>query len=145
MPFIFSSYPVQGWGLFLSYLFIDFAFFLKKSLSFDIFFIIFFIFQQSSNPKNITNPCYPKGFNTSKKASSIFESQCTKKPQNYDPNQELIFFGGGDSDGCGKVVKSIFDFKTCSSSQCSFNGVEQPPVAGDFLVTRSANITHESK
>lgn len=91
------------------------------------------VVQQSSNPKNITNPCYPKGFNTTKKASSIFESQCTKKPRNYDPNQELIFFGGGDSDGCGKVVKSIFDFKTCSSSQCSFNGVEQPPVIGDFL------------
>ncbi|CAI5663105.1 unnamed protein product [Oreochromis niloticus] len=89
--------------------------------------------QQSSNPKNIANPCYPKGFNTTKKASSIFESQCTKKPQNYDPNQELTFFGGGDSDGCGKVVKSIFDFKNCSSSQCSFNGVEQPPVTGDFL------------
>uniref|UniRef100_A0A3Q4GNT1 Ectonucleoside triphosphate diphosphohydrolase 3 n=1 Tax=Neolamprologus brichardi TaxID=32507 RepID=A0A3Q4GNT1_NEOBR len=88
---------------------------------------------QSSNPKNITNPCYPKGFNTTRKASSIFESQCTKKPQNYDPNQELTFFGGGDSDSCGKVVKSIFDFKTCSSSQCSFNGVEQPPVTGDFL------------
>uniref|UniRef100_A0A3Q4MHS6 Ectonucleoside triphosphate diphosphohydrolase 3 n=1 Tax=Neolamprologus brichardi TaxID=32507 RepID=A0A3Q4MHS6_NEOBR len=89
--------------------------------------------KQSSNPKNITNPCYPKGFNTTRKASSIFESQCTKKPQNYDPNQELTFFGGGDSDSCGKVVKSIFDFKTCSSSQCSFNGVEQPPVTGDFL------------
>lgn len=42
--------------------------------------------------------------------------------------------GAADSDKCRSVVESIFDFKTCSSPQCSFNGVEQPPVTGDFMV-----------
>lgn len=92
--------------------------------------------QASSNPSNITNPCYPEGFNTTMMASAIYETPCTKKPQNYNPNQELFMVGNGDSDVCETLVKSIFDFKSCSSSQCSFNGVEQPPVSGDFLVIK---------
>uniref|UniRef100_A0A3Q0T5G1 Ectonucleoside triphosphate diphosphohydrolase 3 n=1 Tax=Amphilophus citrinellus TaxID=61819 RepID=A0A3Q0T5G1_AMPCI len=91
------------------------------------------VVQQSSNPQNIINPCYPEGFNITLKASSIYDTECTKKPKNYNSSQEFTLFGVADSDSCGKVVKSIFDFKTCSSSQCSFNGVEQPPVAGDFM------------
>lgn len=67
-------------------------------------------------------------------ASAIYGTPCTKKPPNYTPNQELFMVGSGDSDVCETLVKSIFDFKSCSSPQCSFNGVEQPPVSGDFLV-----------
>ncbi|CAG12920.1 unnamed protein product, partial [Tetraodon nigroviridis] len=91
------------------------------------------VVQASSDPSNITNPCYPKGMNTTMMASAIYETPCNKKPQNYTPNQELFMVGSGDSDVCETLVKSIFDFKSCSSSQCSFNGVEQPPVSGDFL------------
>lgn len=69
-------------------------------------------------------------------ASDIYETPCTKKPQGYNPKQELSMVGSGNSDNCKTMVKSIFDFKSCSSQQCSFNGVEQPPVSGDFLVTR---------
>ncbi|CAJ1061815.1 ectonucleoside triphosphate diphosphohydrolase 3 [Xyrichtys novacula] len=91
------------------------------------------VVQQSSDPSRIVNPCYPEGFNITLKASAIYDTECTKTPQNYDPDQEFFFVGVADSDGCGNIVKSIFDFKTCSSSQCSFNGVEQPPVTGAFM------------
>lgn len=67
-------------------------------------------------------------------ASAIYETPCTKKPQNYTPDQELFMVGSGNSDICKKLVKSIFDFKSCYSPRCSFNGVEQPPVSGDFMV-----------
>lgn len=67
-------------------------------------------------------------------ASAIYETPCTKKPQNYSPNQTLFMVGSGNSDICETLVKSIFDFNSCSSPQCSFNGVEQPPVSGDFMV-----------
>ncbi|XP_040899851.1 ectonucleoside triphosphate diphosphohydrolase 3 [Toxotes jaculatrix] len=91
------------------------------------------IVQASSDPAYIINPCYPEGFNITLKASTIYDTECTKKPEKYNPDQNLFMVGDPDSDKCGSIVKSIFDFKTCTSSQCSFNGVQQPPVAGEFM------------
>ncbi|GLD70203.1 ectonucleoside triphosphate diphosphohydrolase 3 [Lates japonicus] len=91
------------------------------------------VVQESSDPAYILNPCYAEGFNITVKASSIYDTECTKKPKNYNPDRELFMVGAPDSDKCGSIVNSIFDFKTCSSSQCSFNGVEQPPVTGEFM------------
>lgn len=76
------------------------------------------------------------------KASSIYDSECTEKPKDYNPDQEFLMVGEPDSEKCKSIVKSIFDFKTCNSTQCSFDGVEQPPVTGDFMVTHSPNKTH---
>ncbi|XP_054639118.1 ectonucleoside triphosphate diphosphohydrolase 3 [Dunckerocampus dactyliophorus] len=87
----------------------------------------------SSNSDYITNPCYPVGFNMTMKASSIYDTECTKIPKNYSLNQDYFMVGSGDSDQCRRVVESIFDFSPCSSAHCSFNGVEQPPVTGEFL------------
>lgn len=131
---------------------------LSLSLSFNVFFahqhfwlltfpsftlLYFLFFQESTDPAKVINPCYPKSFNITIKASSVYDTECTKKPANYDPNKEYYMVGTGNSDKCESLVKSIFDFKTCTSSHCSFNGVEQPPVTGDFMVKRSANKTHE--
>ncbi|CAK6954377.1 ectonucleoside triphosphate diphosphohydrolase 3 [Scomber scombrus] len=91
------------------------------------------VVQESSDPAYIINPCYPKGFNTTMKHSFIYNSECTKKPDNYNPDQEMFMVGTGDSDKCESIVKSIFDFRYCSSAQCSFDGVEQPPVTGEFM------------
>ncbi|KAM9723174.1 ectonucleoside triphosphate diphosphohydrolase 3 [Menidia menidia] len=91
------------------------------------------VVQQSSDPTYIINPCYPEGFNSTVKASTIYDTECTKKPRIYNPDQEFFMVGGADSEKCGTLVKSIFDFKTCSAPQCSFNGIEQPPVTGEFM------------
>ncbi|XP_077433041.1 ectonucleoside triphosphate diphosphohydrolase 3 [Vanacampus margaritifer] len=91
------------------------------------------VIQESSDPANINNPCYPTGVNITIKASAIYDTECTKKPKNYSLNQEYLMVGSGNSDQCGKMVNSIFDFTTCSSTYCSFNGVEQPPVTGEFM------------
>ena len=108
--------------------------------SFDIFF--FLIFQESSDPAYIPNPCYSVGYNYTMSASDIYDTECTKKPEGYNPDQELSLVGTGDSDKCNSIVLSIFDFETCNSSQCSFNGVEQPPVSGGFMVTHCTNMEH---
>lgn len=91
------------------------------------------VIQEASDPTYIINPCLPEGFNTTVIASAIYDTECTKKPKNYNPDQQFFMVGVPDSDKCNSIVKSIFDFKTCSSAQCSFNGVEQPPVTGDFM------------
>lgn len=108
--------------------------------------LLFLIFQDAADPSNIINPCFPEGFNTTMKASSIYDTECTRKPQNYNPDQEYFMVGTADSDGCLRTVRSIFDFKTCSSSQCSFNGVEQPAVVGDYMVkSKNTNSLREMK
>ncbi|KAM4736445.1 ectonucleoside triphosphate diphosphohydrolase 3 isoform 2-T2 [Anableps anableps] len=91
------------------------------------------IIRKSSDPAYIINPCYPRGYNITKKASAIYDTECTLKPENYNPDQEFYMVGDADSKKCGEIVKSMFDFKNCSSKQCSFNGVEQPPVTGEFM------------
>ncbi|KAM9852004.1 ectonucleoside triphosphate diphosphohydrolase 3 [Aulostomus maculatus] len=91
------------------------------------------VIQESLNPAYVYNPCYPDGFNITVKYSSVYDTECTKIPKNYNPDQDLFLVGTANSDKCEDIVKSIFDFKTCYSAQCSFNGVEQPPVTGDFM------------
>uniref|UniRef100_A0A3B3UL36 Ectonucleoside triphosphate diphosphohydrolase 3 n=1 Tax=Poecilia latipinna TaxID=48699 RepID=A0A3B3UL36_9TELE len=91
------------------------------------------VIRESSDPAYVINPCYPKGFNITIQASSIYDTVCILKPKNYNSNQEFYMVGGADSEKCGEIVKSIFNFRNCSSKQCSFNGVEQPPVTGDFM------------
>ncbi|XP_068592516.1 ectonucleoside triphosphate diphosphohydrolase 3 [Cebidichthys violaceus] len=91
------------------------------------------IVKESSDPSYINNPCFAEGDNVTMKARDIYDTECTTKPNDYNPDQELFMVGTSNSDKCSSIVKSIFDLKTCSSSQCSFNGVQQPSVTGDFM------------
>lgn len=91
------------------------------------------LIRKSSDPAYIINPCFPSGFNISTNASDIYETECTTKPKNYNPDQQFYMIGEGDTEKCWEIVKSIFDFENCSSTQCSFDGVEQPPVTGEFM------------
>lgn len=143
--YLIPSCPI----LFISFLKFSFPLCPPALLTFDVFFlhliVLFFcfFFQESTDPAKVINPCYPRSYNMTLKASSVYDTECTKKPTNYDPKKEYYMVGTGDSDKCESLVKSIFDFKTCTSSRCSFNGVEQPPVTGNFMVKRSANKMHE--
>ncbi|XP_024917670.1 ectonucleoside triphosphate diphosphohydrolase 3 isoform X3 [Cynoglossus semilaevis] len=91
------------------------------------------IVEDSNNFTYIENPCYPEGFNITIEVSEIFDSKCTNPKRLYSPDQTFFMVGGSNSDKCKEIVKSVFDFNTCSHKQCSFNGVEQPPVTGEFM------------
>ncbi|XP_057690393.1 ectonucleoside triphosphate diphosphohydrolase 3 isoform X2 [Corythoichthys intestinalis] len=91
------------------------------------------VIQESSDPANVDNPCYPNGVNETIPASDIYDTECTKKPKNYRPDQKYMITGSGNSEECRRIVKSMFDFTSCSSAHCSFDGVEQPPVTGAFM------------
>lgn len=82
---------------------------------------------------SIQNPCYPRGANATFKASSIYNSPCTKKPADLDPDQDLVFVAAPDIDKCRAVVRTLFDFDNCTTGDCSFNGVQQPPIQGGFM------------
>ncbi|KAL7874368.1 hypothetical protein SRHO_G00053380 [Serrasalmus rhombeus] len=98
--------------------------------------VLAWLVQKSSNRTHIKHPCYPAGYNISKPPSVIFDSECTKndKPTPYYPQTNITFFGQSDPAGCKNLVKRIFDFDSCQGKEnCSFEGVYQPPVTGDFM------------
>ncbi|KAJ3598097.1 hypothetical protein NHX12_001611 [Muraenolepis orangiensis] len=91
------------------------------------------IIQASTDLSYILNPCYPEGFNVTLRASDIYNSPCTKRPANLTSDQEFFFVGAPDTDKCGQRVRTLFDFQKCTQEDCSFNGVQQPPVKGAFM------------
>ncbi|KAG7273713.1 hypothetical protein CRUP_003541 [Coryphaenoides rupestris] len=66
------------------------------------------IARDSKDLSDIPNPCFPGGSNTTLKASSIYNSPCTKKPANFDPDQELVFVGVPDMKKCQAVAYAGF-------------------------------------
>ncbi|XP_063054425.1 ectonucleoside triphosphate diphosphohydrolase 3 [Engraulis encrasicolus] len=92
--------------------------------------------QSSADSLNVVHPCYPAGFNTTMTEEFIFGSECTRDLRlvGYSPKRNITISGGGDVIECRKAVRSIFDFASCGGFQnCSFNGVDQPPVSGEFM------------
>lgn len=91
------------------------------------------IVQDAANPNLILSPCYPKGLNLTLTASEIYDTPCTKMPARFTLDQQFFIVGTGDSDRCKAYVRMIFDFDTCDADRCSFNGVEQPAVVGEYM------------
>uniref|UniRef100_A0A8C5SZW5 Ectonucleoside triphosphate diphosphohydrolase 3 n=1 Tax=Laticauda laticaudata TaxID=8630 RepID=A0A8C5SZW5_LATLA len=58
------------------------------------------------------------------------------KPVNYSPSQYVDIIGTGNPVICREAVSTLFDFKSCRDREdCSFNGIYQPKVKGNFMVS----------
>lgn len=82
----------------------------------------------------VEDPCFHPGYEASKNYSAVYDSPCVSKRL---PQQAPVSFthrGTGSFAQCQKIIKSIFNFSSCSYSRCSFNGVFQPPLQGNFGV-----------
>ncbi|KAI5106254.1 ectonucleoside triphosphate diphosphohydrolase 3 isoform X1 [Silurus meridionalis] len=85
---------------------------------------------------HIYHPCYPLGYETTMNGEDIFSSECTKHrtPTGYSPEKSFTFIGQSNPAACKSLVNRIFDLSSCQGKEyCSFNGVYQPPVTGDFM------------
>ncbi|XP_069603779.1 ectonucleoside triphosphate diphosphohydrolase 8-like isoform X1 [Ranitomeya imitator] len=86
---------------------------------------------ETRGPGNVQHPCYPRGYTTNVSLSSVYDSPCVPTPSgNEEVNVTVV--GTGDSYQCLLSVSQIFNFSACGKSSCSFNGVYQPPVYGEF-------------
>ncbi|KAJ8379842.1 hypothetical protein SKAU_G00006200 [Synaphobranchus kaupii] len=82
----------------------------------------------------VYHPCYHQGYNLTLALGDLYNSPCTEKTGAFDPTNLVTFSGSGDPGQCLKLVKTIFNFSDCSfPPDCSFNGVYQPPVNGNFF------------
>uniref|UniRef100_A0A8D0BZ32 Ectonucleoside triphosphate diphosphohydrolase 3 n=1 Tax=Salvator merianae TaxID=96440 RepID=A0A8D0BZ32_SALMN len=95
------------------------------------------ILQNSSDKSRITNPCYPRNYETILTMTYLYGSLCTAflRPQNYDPSQTVRISGTGQPALCRAAASGLFDFTACRDRKdCSFNGIYQPKVKGKFVL-----------
>ncbi|XP_051577865.1 ectonucleoside triphosphate diphosphohydrolase 3 [Myxocyprinus asiaticus] len=92
--------------------------------------------KDATNWANVRNPCYPADYNITMPAEEVFGSECTKSqaPPRYIPQGNITFSGQSNPEQCKALVRSIFDLTSCRGAEnCSFEGVYQPPVSGEFM------------
>ncbi|MGH0127374.1 UNVERIFIED_CONTAM: hypothetical protein FKN15_077526, partial [Acipenser sinensis] len=88
---------------------------------------------QGHVPDSLDDPCFNPGFIKNMSVHSIYSSPCTAGERN-PPNTQGRFLlkGTGNAQQCRENVKQIFNLTHCPSSSCSFNGVYQPQLQGNF-------------
>ncbi|XP_059388475.1 ectonucleoside triphosphate diphosphohydrolase 1-like [Carassius carassius] len=83
-----------------------------------------------TGPTELRDPCFHPGYNDSKTVSSFFNSPCVEKVKL--PNENFFHMGLGNWSQCQQSIRTIFNTGICPYTRCSFNGVFQPSVYGDF-------------
>ncbi|NWW80815.1 ENTP2 diphosphohydrolase, partial [Climacteris rufus] len=92
------------------------------------------VLQAESYQATVSHPCWPVGYNKSLLLSNIYDSPCTEKERpSLALNTTVTLVGIGNGNLCTLHVNRLFDFTTCSFSRCSFDGVFQPKVSGNFI------------
>ncbi|XP_071622184.1 ectonucleoside triphosphate diphosphohydrolase 8-like [Heliangelus exortis] len=84
----------------------------------------------------VEHPCYPKDFKETISLSSFSTSPCTNQS---DPglafgDRDVTLEGSGNASACLAALRKLFNFSACEQIQdCTFDGVTQPPLTGQFV------------
>uniref|UniRef100_A0A672KPU4 Ectonucleoside triphosphate diphosphohydrolase 2a, tandem duplicate 1 n=1 Tax=Sinocyclocheilus grahami TaxID=75366 RepID=A0A672KPU4_SINGR len=92
------------------------------------------LMKTQGSDRSIVHPCYPAGHSDSIKLSSVFDTPCNKRQTPYKPDDDLQIKGTRNYDQCLGNVSHLFSFNKCSYSRCSFDGVFQPNISGNFML-----------
>ncbi|NXE94875.1 ENTP8 diphosphohydrolase, partial [Menura novaehollandiae] len=90
----------------------------------------------SSPSTRVHHPCYPKGYNETVSLSSFGASPCTDRsdPRLPPGDRNVTLEGGGNASECLAALRKLFNFSACGQSHdCTFDGVYQPPLRGQFI------------
>ncbi|MGH0187434.1 UNVERIFIED_CONTAM: hypothetical protein FKN15_025111 [Acipenser sinensis] len=78
-------------------------------------------------------PLLPHWLNTM--LGEIFQSPCRTKPEPYLPDSRVMFTCRESPALCKSLIKTLFNCSACAGKpECSFDGVYQPSVCGNFFV-----------
>ncbi|KAK2912104.1 hypothetical protein Q8A67_004237 [Cirrhinus molitorella] len=100
------------------------------------------LMKTQGSERSIVHPCYPAGYSDSIKLSGVFDTPCNKRQAPNKPEDDLQIKGTGNYDQCLGNVSGLFSFDSCSYSRCSFDGVFQPNVTGNFMAFSAFFYTH---
>uniref|UniRef100_A0A8C6JED4 Uncharacterized protein n=1 Tax=Melopsittacus undulatus TaxID=13146 RepID=A0A8C6JED4_MELUD len=82
----------------------------------------------------VSHPCLPTGYHKNLSLSSVYNSPCTEKERpSLALDTTVTVVGTGNGSLCALHVNKLFDFTSCSFSRCSFDGIFQPEVSGNFI------------
>ncbi|KFQ37396.1 Ectonucleoside triphosphate diphosphohydrolase 2, partial [Mesitornis unicolor] len=97
-------------------------------------FLVLLLHQAEGYQATVSHPCWPTGYRKNLSLSSVYDSPCTEKERpNLALNATVAAVGTGNGSLCALHVSKLFDFTTCPFSRCSFDGVFQPEVSGNFI------------
>ncbi|KAM6296904.1 ectonucleoside triphosphate diphosphohydrolase 8-like [Aegotheles albertisi] len=91
---------------------------------------------ESAPSTRVHHPCYPKDYRETISLSSFLTSPCTSpsNPPLALGDRNVTLEGRGNASGCLAAIRKLFNFSACGQGQdCTFDGVSQPPVAGQFI------------
>ncbi|KAM9521811.1 ectonucleoside triphosphate diphosphohydrolase 8-like isoform 1-T1 [Guaruba guarouba] len=91
---------------------------------------------ESAPSTRVHHPCYPTDYNETVSLSSICTSPCVNQsdPRLGPGDRNITLEGRGNVSGCLAAIKKLFNFSACGQSQdCTFDGIYQPPVRGQFI------------
>ncbi|KAM9521813.1 ectonucleoside triphosphate diphosphohydrolase 8-like isoform 3-T3 [Guaruba guarouba] len=92
--------------------------------------------KESAPSTRVHHPCYPTDYNETVSLSSICTSPCVNQsdPRLGPGDRNITLEGRGNVSGCLAAIKKLFNFSACGQSQdCTFDGIYQPPVRGQFI------------
>ncbi|XP_006863851.1 PREDICTED: ectonucleoside triphosphate diphosphohydrolase 2 [Chrysochloris asiatica] len=81
------------------------------------------------------HPCWPSGYTAQVHLQDVYGSPCTEgqRPHTFNSSASVRLSGSSNFTYCQSLVAELFNRSFCPFSHCSFNGVFQPPVAGNFM------------
>lgn len=111
-------------------------------------YLAYIVNTQGVNSTNFSSPCGFQGNITTESYSNVFEAPCAKRfsysfkwhqiSEDVDKDANYTFIGTGNTTECEAAVMNIFNFSApCPLENCTFNGVYQPPVYGQFYAFSS--------
>ena len=88
----------------------------------------------------IMNPCFNQGYNYTANEEEVWLAPCSKKPTGdifpLRNNKTYTFVGTGSPEKCDRETQKLFNkTTTCRDKNCSFDGIYQPKLTGNFLVS----------
>ncbi|XP_057306310.1 ectonucleoside triphosphate diphosphohydrolase 8-like [Hydractinia symbiolongicarpus] len=97
--------------------------------------------ERSNYTKNISNPCWLNGYNESVTPAALWLAPCSIKPKSVifpmSNKTKFTFIGSGSPKECTDVVQRLFNKTDCQYSNCTFDGVYQPPIEGHNFMAYS--------
>ncbi|KAM4636283.1 ectonucleoside triphosphate diphosphohydrolase 1 [Discoglossus pictus] len=86
------------------------------------------------NAENLTllDPCFNSGYKRNLSSNDLYRSPCLNGYRLPNAPMNIEVRGTGNYQQCKDNIQTIFNKSHCAYSQCSFNGVYQPMLQGEF-------------
>ncbi|XP_048970870.1 ectonucleoside triphosphate diphosphohydrolase 8 isoform X1 [Canis lupus dingo] len=97
---------------------------------------------QASPGPLVCHPCYHRGYRAMLSLATLYESPCVHTPPPQHGAGNLTVEGTGSPTACVSAIQGLFNFSGCEGrGHCTFDGVYQPPVQGQFYAFSSFYYT----